>query len=195
MAEVVKMPKLGFDMAEGKLIRWLVAESETIQKGQVLAEIETDKATVEVEAPAGGRVHKHLVAEDTFVPVGRPIAIIAELDERSARRQLKSRQRLQQRHRRPKACRSPLKKRKPRKPLQPVWRLLQSHAGWHANTAWICTPSQEAARAGAWSRRILRPRWPQPRRPRHREALPPSPRLAPASASRSAGCAGPLAAA
>ena len=81
MAEVVKMPKLGFDMAEGKLIRWLVAESETIQKGQVLAEIETDKATVEVEAPAGGRVHKHLVAEDTFVPVGRPIAIIAELDE------------------------------------------------------------------------------------------------------------------
>ncbi|HHH81841.1 MAG TPA: 2-oxo acid dehydrogenase subunit E2, partial [Chloroflexi bacterium] len=62
MAEVVKMPKLGFDMAEGKLIRWLVAESETIQKGQVLAEIETDKATVEVEAPAGGRVHKHLVA-------------------------------------------------------------------------------------------------------------------------------------
>ena len=81
MAEVVKMPKLGFDMAEGKLIRWLVAESETIQKGQVLAEIETDKATVEVEAPASGRVHKHLVAEDTFVPVGRPIAIIAELDE------------------------------------------------------------------------------------------------------------------
>ena len=49
MADVVTMPKLGFDMAEGTLVRWVVQEGETIAKGAVLAEIETDKATVEVE--------------------------------------------------------------------------------------------------------------------------------------------------
>ena len=49
MAETVSMPKLGFDMAEGTLVRWVIAEGETVAKGAVLAEIETDKATVEVE--------------------------------------------------------------------------------------------------------------------------------------------------
>ncbi len=52
MAEIVNMPKLGFDMAEGTLVRWVVHEGETIAKGSVLAEIETDKATVEVEVAA-----------------------------------------------------------------------------------------------------------------------------------------------
>lgn len=49
MAETVTMPKLGFDMQEGTLVRWVRTEGETINKGDVLAEIETDKATVEVE--------------------------------------------------------------------------------------------------------------------------------------------------
>ncbi len=81
MAHVVAMPKLGFDMAEGRLIRWLKAEGERVQKGDVLAEIETDKATVEVEAPAAGLVRRQLVSEGTAVPVGTPIAILAEADE------------------------------------------------------------------------------------------------------------------
>jgi pyruvate dehydrogenase E2 component (dihydrolipoamide acetyltransferase) len=81
MAEIVAMPKLGFDMAEGKLIRWMRAEGETVEQGQVLAEIETDKATVEVEAAAGGVVRRHLVAEGTSVPVGTAIAIIGTADE------------------------------------------------------------------------------------------------------------------
>lgn len=76
MATVVKMPKLGFDMAEGLLVRWVKGVGEAVQKGEVLAEIETDKATIEVEAEAGGVVHKHLVAENTSVPVGAPIAVI-----------------------------------------------------------------------------------------------------------------------
>ncbi len=48
MAETVTMPKLGFDMAEGTLVRWVVPEGQEVKKGGVLAEIDTDKATVEV---------------------------------------------------------------------------------------------------------------------------------------------------
>ena len=81
MAETINMPKLGFDMAEGTLIRWVVTEGEAIQKGDVLAEIETDKATVEVESPAGGLVLKHLVDEGTIVPVSTPIAVVGEKGE------------------------------------------------------------------------------------------------------------------
>lgn len=81
MAEIVKMPKLGFDMAEGVLVRWVIAENESVEKGDVLAEIETDKATVEVEAAVGGMVLKHIVAEGTPVPIGEPIAVIGEAGE------------------------------------------------------------------------------------------------------------------
>lgn len=49
MADTVIMPKLGFDMAEGTLVKWVASEGEAVKKGTVLAEIETDKATVEVE--------------------------------------------------------------------------------------------------------------------------------------------------
>lgn len=76
MAETVSMPKLGFDMAEGNLVRWLKKENDPVEKGQVLAEIETDKATVEVESPFSGIVLKLIVDEGTSVPVGSPIAII-----------------------------------------------------------------------------------------------------------------------
>ncbi|MFZ6018572.1 MAG: biotin/lipoyl-containing protein, partial [Chloroflexota bacterium] len=77
MAEIIAMPKLGFDMAEGTLVRWVVGEGEKIEKGQVLAEIETDKATVEVESSAEGIVYRHLVKAGDVVPVGTPIAVIA----------------------------------------------------------------------------------------------------------------------
>ncbi len=77
MAVVLPMPKLGFDMAEGTLVRWVKAEGEAVQKGEVIAEIETDKATVEVEANGGGVVYRHLVPEGESVPIGTPIAVIA----------------------------------------------------------------------------------------------------------------------
>jgi pyruvate dehydrogenase E2 component (dihydrolipoamide acetyltransferase) len=76
MANTVEMPKLGFDMAEGKLVKWVKGENEKIEKGEVLAEIETDKATIEVESPFSGIVAKHLVEENTVLPVGSPIAVI-----------------------------------------------------------------------------------------------------------------------
>lgn len=81
MAEIVMMPKLGFDMAEGTLIRWLIGEQQAVEKGQVLAEIETDKATVEVESPFSGVVRRHLVEQDAIVPVSTPIAVVGESDE------------------------------------------------------------------------------------------------------------------
>lgn len=77
MAEIVTMPKLGFDMAEGTLIRWVIQEGEPVQKGAVLAEIETDKATVEVESAYEGIISKHLVPAGEIVPVNTPIAIVA----------------------------------------------------------------------------------------------------------------------
>jgi pyruvate dehydrogenase E2 component (dihydrolipoamide acetyltransferase) len=69
MAEIVIMPKLGFDMAEGTLVRWVIAEGSPVEKGVVLAEIETDKATVEVESTYSGIVRRHLVEEGAIVPV------------------------------------------------------------------------------------------------------------------------------
>ena len=77
MAETVTMPKLGFDMAEGTLVRWVIAEGEAVTKGAILAEIETDKATVEVESVYDGLLARQLVAEGDVVPVNTPIAIIA----------------------------------------------------------------------------------------------------------------------
>jgi pyruvate dehydrogenase E2 component (dihydrolipoamide acetyltransferase) len=82
MAETISMPKLGFDMAEGTLVRWVKHEGENVNKGDVLAEIETDKATVEVESSASGVVRKLLVEAGSVVPVGNPIAVIGSADEK-----------------------------------------------------------------------------------------------------------------
>jgi pyruvate dehydrogenase E2 component (dihydrolipoamide acetyltransferase) len=81
MSETITMPKLGFDMAEGTLVRWVKNVGETINKGDVLAEIETDKATVEVESHAAGVVLQHLVEAGTSVPVNAPIAVVGAAGE------------------------------------------------------------------------------------------------------------------
>ena len=82
MAETISMPKLGFDMAEGLLVRWVKQVGENINKGDVLAEIETDKATVEVESSASGVVLSHIVDQGSMVPVNAPIAIIGAAGEK-----------------------------------------------------------------------------------------------------------------
>jgi pyruvate/2-oxoglutarate dehydrogenase complex dihydrolipoamide acyltransferase (E2) component len=81
MAEIVTMPKLGFDMAEGTLVRWVIGEGQSVTKDSVLAEIETDKATVEVQSSFSGVVFKQLVQQGTIVPVGKPIAVISKEGE------------------------------------------------------------------------------------------------------------------
>lgn len=82
MAETISMPKLGFDMAEGLLVRWVKQVGENINKGDVLAEIETDKATVEVESSASGVVLQHIIEQGTIVPVNAPIAIVGAAGEK-----------------------------------------------------------------------------------------------------------------
>ncbi|MGE5190133.1 MAG: dihydrolipoamide acetyltransferase family protein, partial [Gemmatimonadota bacterium] len=81
MATNVIMPTLGFDMTEGTLARWLVEEGDRIEKGQAIAEIETEKATVEIEATASGVLAKVIVLPGRTVPVGTVIGVIAEPGE------------------------------------------------------------------------------------------------------------------
>src|SRR5829696_8390124 len=82
MAETINMPKLGFDMAEGTLVRWVKQVGENINKGDVLAEIETDKATVEVESSASGVILQLMVDQGSVVPVNAPIAVIGAEGEK-----------------------------------------------------------------------------------------------------------------
>ena len=69
MLNEVVMPKLTQSMTEGTVIRWLKKEGEPVKKGEILLEIETDKATVEVESTEKGIIHKILVREGNTVPV------------------------------------------------------------------------------------------------------------------------------
>jgi len=74
----LKMPALSPTMEEGTLAKWLVKEGDQVSSGDILAEIETDKATMEFEAVDEGKIAKILVAEGTDgVKVGQPIAILA----------------------------------------------------------------------------------------------------------------------
>ena len=81
MAEFVVMPKLGFDMREGELVSWLKEVGERVEKGEVVAEIESDKATLELESQADGVLLKKLVEEGSLVPVGDNVAIVGEEGE------------------------------------------------------------------------------------------------------------------
>ncbi|MAF60009.1 MULTISPECIES: pyruvate dehydrogenase complex E1 component subunit beta [Pseudomonadota] len=78
MAIELKMPALSPTMEEGTLAKWLVKEGDTVSSGDILAEIETDKATMEFEAVDEGTISKILIAEGTDnVKVGAVIALIA----------------------------------------------------------------------------------------------------------------------
>ena len=82
MATEVLMPALSPTMEEGTLAKWLVKEGDTVKSGQIIAEIETDKATMEFEAVDEGVVGRILVAEGTGgVKVNTPIAVLVEEGE------------------------------------------------------------------------------------------------------------------
>src|SRR3982074_2664089 len=77
MPTQILMPALSPTMEEGKLAKWLVEEGQTIKAGDVIAEIETDKATMEVEASDEGKVSKLLIPAGTEgVKVNTPIAVL-----------------------------------------------------------------------------------------------------------------------
>jgi pyruvate dehydrogenase E2 component (dihydrolipoamide acetyltransferase) len=79
------MPQLSPTMEEGKLAKWHVKEGDQVRSGDVLAEIETDKATMEIEAPDDGTIDKLVVAEGTeHVPVNYPIAHLLTEDDSAA---------------------------------------------------------------------------------------------------------------
>lgn len=81
MAEYIVMPKLGFDMREGVLNTWLKSVGENVTKGEVVAEIESDKATLELEAQVGGVLLHVLHEPGDIVPVGANMAIVGEQGE------------------------------------------------------------------------------------------------------------------
>src|SRR5213594_846588 len=74
----VVMPKLSEQMESGKIIKWLKKEGDRVQSGDILAEVETDKADVEMEAFGSGVLRKILVAAGNKAPVGSLIGVIAE---------------------------------------------------------------------------------------------------------------------
>lgn len=81
MALEVVMPQMGADMTEGTLVRWLKSPGDTIERGDIIAEIETDKATVELEAFDAGVLRQVVAAEGDVVPVGEVIALLGDADE------------------------------------------------------------------------------------------------------------------
>ncbi|HEY3417996.1 MAG TPA: dihydrolipoamide acetyltransferase family protein, partial [Armatimonadota bacterium] len=85
MALAVKMPKLGMTMTEGLLAAWLVEEGQAVSKGEMLADIETEKIVMQIESPGDGIVGKLLIGPGSLVPVGHNIAwLVAPGEEVSA---------------------------------------------------------------------------------------------------------------
>src|SRR5712692_417253 len=77
----VEMPKMGDSMEEGKILHWIKKEGDAVKKGEMLAEVETDKVNIEIEAFASGILRKILVQEGASAPVGADIALIGTADE------------------------------------------------------------------------------------------------------------------
>ena len=81
MVTTITMPQMGYDMQEGTVVKWRKNEGDEVSRGDVIAEIETDKAVVEMEAYESGILKKVVVPEGRAVPVGTLIAVIADPGE------------------------------------------------------------------------------------------------------------------
>ena len=81
MAEIIIMPKLGFNMSEGKLVEWYKNEGDAVKKGEALFSVETDKTNMDIEATRDGVVRKLFIEAGDKIPVTLPIAVIGEADE------------------------------------------------------------------------------------------------------------------
>jgi pyruvate/2-oxoglutarate dehydrogenase complex dihydrolipoamide acyltransferase (E2) component len=76
MRREIKMPNLGYDMDEGKLISWLKSPGDHVERGEAIAEIETDKTTIEMESLVTGTLVEILCTPGDSAKVGVPIGII-----------------------------------------------------------------------------------------------------------------------
>ncbi len=83
MAIYIEMPKLSDTMTEGTLLKWLKKEGDKVESGDAIAEVETDKATMEMEAFDDGILHKHLVAPGEKVAIGGKIALLLQKGEKA----------------------------------------------------------------------------------------------------------------
>lgn len=83
MAEMINMPKLGMDMEEGTLIRWLKKAGDAVKKGEPIAEIETDKSSMEIEAPSDGSILCTYCEEGDTVAINTPIAALGAAGEQA----------------------------------------------------------------------------------------------------------------
>jgi len=81
MAKEVRLPQLGQTMEEGTIVGCMVKVGDEVKKGDVIFEIETDKATLEMESPADGFVKYVLVETDQTLPVGAPVLVLGDKDE------------------------------------------------------------------------------------------------------------------
>ncbi len=81
MAKPIVMPQMGYDMTEGTILRWLKREGDRVERGEPIAEIETDKVNIEIESFESGVLLKLVAQEGQTVPVGQPIAIVGEPGE------------------------------------------------------------------------------------------------------------------
>lgn len=81
MPKIIEMPKLSDTMTEGTLAKWTVKEGDKITVGKVIADIETDKATMEYASPFEGTLHKIVIQPGSKVPLNAPIAVMLEEDE------------------------------------------------------------------------------------------------------------------
>lgn len=81
MADLILMPQMGYDMKEGRLVRWLKVEGDSISRGEEIAEIETDKAVIPMPSTASGVLKKIVAEEGSTIPVGETMGIIGGKDE------------------------------------------------------------------------------------------------------------------
>lgn len=78
--ETIRMPRLGIAMTEGAIVEWLKAEGESIEEGELLLLIESDKAQIEIPSPCSGTLEKILAQVDEVISVLEPIAQIRLLN-------------------------------------------------------------------------------------------------------------------
>jgi len=76
MATLFALPKLGMNQEEGEVVNWLVKEGDEVTEGQPIVEVETDKTTVELEAPASGVVGRIVRRAGEIVPINAVLAVI-----------------------------------------------------------------------------------------------------------------------
>jgi pyruvate/2-oxoglutarate dehydrogenase complex dihydrolipoamide acyltransferase (E2) component len=76
MATFFPLPKLGMNQEDGEIVSWLVAEGDSVVEGQPIVEVETDKATVELESTASGVLARIVYGEGDIVPINGVLAVI-----------------------------------------------------------------------------------------------------------------------